>query len=104
VRPKGLEKLKKYCDLIETRTHYLPACSIVPQPTTLPRARQIVGDSSEYIGFKKWLWTEYAGFKKWLWAEYAGFKKWLWTVNSSVGRADRRERGSSVCRVLILTP
>jgi hypothetical protein len=35
---KGLGKLKKFNYLIGTPTCDLPACSIVPQPTTLPRA------------------------------------------------------------------
>jgi hypothetical protein len=38
VRLKGLVKLKKNHDLIGPRTRDLPACSIVPQPITLPRA------------------------------------------------------------------
>jgi hypothetical protein len=38
VRLEGLGKLKKSTELIVTRTRDLPACSIVPQPTTLPRA------------------------------------------------------------------
>jgi hypothetical protein len=37
VRLEGLGQLKKI-HLIGTRTHDLPVCSIVPQPTTLPRA------------------------------------------------------------------
>jgi hypothetical protein len=37
---EGLGKLKKI-HLIGTRTRNLPACSIVPQPTTLPRASLI---------------------------------------------------------------
>jgi hypothetical protein len=37
VRLEGLGKLKK-CTSSGTRTGDLPACSIVPQPTTLPRA------------------------------------------------------------------
>jgi hypothetical protein len=37
LRLEGLGKLKKI-HLIGTRTRDLPACSIVPQPTTLPRA------------------------------------------------------------------
>jgi hypothetical protein len=37
VRLEGLGKLKKYISS-GTRTGDLPACSIVPQPTTLPRA------------------------------------------------------------------
>jgi hypothetical protein len=37
VRLEGLGKLKKV-QLIGSRTRDLPACSIVPQPTTLPRA------------------------------------------------------------------
>jgi hypothetical protein len=38
VRLEGLGKLKKSNDLIVIRTRDLPACRIVPQPTTLPRA------------------------------------------------------------------
>jgi hypothetical protein len=34
---EGLDQLKKI-HLIRTRTRYLPACSILPQPTTLPHA------------------------------------------------------------------
>jgi hypothetical protein len=33
---EGLGKLKKFSDLIGTQTRDLPACSIVPQPITLP--------------------------------------------------------------------
>jgi hypothetical protein len=40
VRLKGLGKLKKI-HLIGTRTRDLPVCSIVPQPTTLPRGPNI---------------------------------------------------------------
>jgi hypothetical protein len=36
VRLEGLGQLKKI-HLVGTRTRDLPACSIVPQPTTLPR-------------------------------------------------------------------
>jgi hypothetical protein len=35
---EGLGQLKKTKYLIGNRTHDLPACSIVPQSTTLPRA------------------------------------------------------------------
>jgi hypothetical protein len=38
VRPEGLGKLKKFSDLAGTGTCDLPACSTVPQATTLPRA------------------------------------------------------------------
>jgi hypothetical protein len=37
VRLEGLGQLKKV-HLMGTRTRDLPVCSIVPQPTTLPRA------------------------------------------------------------------
>jgi hypothetical protein len=37
VRLEGLDKLEKFSDLIGIRTHDLPACSIIPQPTALPR-------------------------------------------------------------------
>jgi hypothetical protein len=35
---EGLDELKKFSDRIRNRTRYLPGCSVVPQPTTLPRA------------------------------------------------------------------
>ena len=38
VRPEGLCQWKKSSDTIWSRTHDLPACSAVPQPTALPRA------------------------------------------------------------------
>jgi hypothetical protein len=38
VRLEGLGQLKKSNELIGIRTRDLPACDIVPQPTTLPRA------------------------------------------------------------------
>jgi hypothetical protein len=38
VRLEELGELEKSNDLIGTRSRDLPACSIVPQPTTLPRA------------------------------------------------------------------
>jgi hypothetical protein len=38
VRLEGLGQLKKKIHLIGTQTSDLPACSIVPQPNTLPRA------------------------------------------------------------------
>jgi hypothetical protein len=37
VRLEGLHQLKRNY-FIRIRTRYLPACSIVPQPTTLPHA------------------------------------------------------------------
>jgi hypothetical protein len=37
VRPEGLHRLKKCNDLRGTRTRDIPACSIAPQPSTLPR-------------------------------------------------------------------
>jgi hypothetical protein len=38
MRLEGLGKLKKKIHLMGTQTRDLPACSIVPPPTTLPRA------------------------------------------------------------------
>jgi hypothetical protein len=43
---EGLSKLKKI-HLIGTRSRDLPACSIVPQPTTLPRAPLFCGKSTK---------------------------------------------------------
>jgi hypothetical protein len=40
MRMEGLGKLKKTL-LIGTRIRDLPACSILPQPTTLPRAPSV---------------------------------------------------------------
>jgi hypothetical protein len=37
MRLEGLGELKKFSDLIGIRSRNLPDCSIVPQPTTLPR-------------------------------------------------------------------
>jgi hypothetical protein len=37
VRLEGLDQLKNSSDLSGYQTRNLPACSIVPQPTTLPR-------------------------------------------------------------------
>jgi hypothetical protein len=42
MRLEELGQLKKSNDLISNGTHDLPACSIVPQPTTLPRAVDLV--------------------------------------------------------------
>jgi hypothetical protein len=39
VRLEGLGKLKNFNDLIGTRARDLPDVNIVPQPTTLPRAK-----------------------------------------------------------------
>jgi hypothetical protein len=36
-----IRSIEKSDDLIGNRTHDFPACSIVPQPTTLPRALPI---------------------------------------------------------------
>jgi hypothetical protein len=41
MRLEGLGKLKR-SHLIGTQSRDLPACSIVPQPTTLPRAPQLI--------------------------------------------------------------
>jgi hypothetical protein len=68
MRLEGLGKLKKKIHLIGTRTRDLPVCSIVPQPTTLPRARQpiVTGSQSSqetihYTEIKAQFWQ--AGFK-----------------------------------------
>jgi hypothetical protein len=45
VRLEALGKLKTVNDLIGSRTRDLPACSIVPQPTTLPRDLSNVNQS-----------------------------------------------------------
>jgi hypothetical protein len=56
VRLEGLSQLKKSNNLIGIRTRDLPACSIVPQPSTLPRA-QI--DTSRMINPRGMKWTEH---------------------------------------------
>jgi hypothetical protein len=56
VRLEGLGKLKKSNNVLGNRTCDLPACSIVPQPTTLPRALSphstfmILRINSDYLG------------------------------------------------------
>jgi hypothetical protein len=47
VRLEGLGKLKIFNGLIVNGTGNFPACSIVPQPTTLPR-----GPTVKYIANK----------------------------------------------------
>jgi hypothetical protein len=47
-RLEGLGKLKNSNDLIGTRNRDLPASSIVPKPTTLPRAPS---DTIVYLQF-----------------------------------------------------
>jgi hypothetical protein len=47
---EGLGKLKKSNDLLGIRTSDLPACSILPQPPTLPRAT----DNDEIFEKIKW--------------------------------------------------
>jgi hypothetical protein len=42
VQLEGLGKLKTFNDLIGTRNRDLSTCSIVPQPTTLPRAHSVI--------------------------------------------------------------
>jgi hypothetical protein len=42
VQLEGLGKLEQFNDLIGTRTRDLPACSVALQPTTLPRATDIL--------------------------------------------------------------
>jgi hypothetical protein len=46
VRLEGLGQLKKI-HLIGTRTRDIPACSIVPQPTTLPQGSKHVAKISQ---------------------------------------------------------
>jgi hypothetical protein len=53
-----LGKLKKI-HLIGTRTHDLPDCNIVPQPTTLPRAPNTKTDLRE-IGWGGMDWIDLA--------------------------------------------
>jgi hypothetical protein len=42
LRVEGLGKLEQLNDLIQNHTRYLPAFSIAPQPTVLPRALIII--------------------------------------------------------------
>jgi hypothetical protein len=44
---EGLGQLKKSSYLIGIRNRDLPDCSIVPQPTTLPRAPRFTGRTDE---------------------------------------------------------
>jgi hypothetical protein len=49
VRLERLGQLKKTSGLIGNRTHDLPACTIVPQSTTLPRATNVLNDTVENL-------------------------------------------------------
>jgi hypothetical protein len=42
-----IRSIEKFSDLIRNRTLNLPAWSIVPQPTTLPRAPEMLGNEQE---------------------------------------------------------
>jgi hypothetical protein len=42
VQLEGSGKLKKFNDHIGAQTHDLPACSIAPQPSTLPRPAYVI--------------------------------------------------------------
>jgi hypothetical protein len=46
VRLEMLGKLKKFNHLIGSRTRDLPACSILPQPTTLPPSPSCINNSN----------------------------------------------------------
>jgi hypothetical protein len=48
LRLEGLGQLKNTMNSFGNRTHDLPACSIVPQPTTLPRAPEVQVAFSKY--------------------------------------------------------
>jgi hypothetical protein len=48
---EGLGQLKKFSDLIGNRTRDFPACSIVPQPNTLPHAEVL-----SVVTFKSEFW------------------------------------------------
>jgi hypothetical protein len=60
VRLEGLGQLKKSNYLIGTRSRDLPACSTVPQPTTLLRAPSDSGGYEEFylLGYNIWLSVE----------------------------------------------
>jgi hypothetical protein len=50
VRLEGLGQLKKFNDLVGKRSRDLPAYSIVPQPTTLPRAPLLLYTKTKHAG------------------------------------------------------
>jgi hypothetical protein len=49
MRLTELGKLEHFNYLIGNRTRDLPACSIVPQPSTLPRASSVAKSSSSVL-------------------------------------------------------
>jgi hypothetical protein len=51
VRLEEVGQLKKFSDLIGTRSPYLPACSIVPEPTTLPRSASRTETFGNHVRF-----------------------------------------------------
>jgi hypothetical protein len=62
VRLEGLCELKKSSNLIGNRTRDLPPCSILPQPTTLPRAPQSIINHNSNDCLKK---VPFSYFHKW---------------------------------------
>jgi hypothetical protein len=45
----GINSIEKPNDLMGTRTRDLPACSIVPQPITLPRSLHMLDSSNKTL-------------------------------------------------------
>jgi hypothetical protein len=70
LRLEGLGKLKKKSiGIIGNRTLYLPACSIVPQSTMLPRALPLSGNTAVLINFfNNWCRTYWREFVKYLYS------------------------------------
>jgi hypothetical protein len=44
-----IKSIEEFSNLIGNRTRHLPACSIVPQPTTLPRAPKLMYSRYKYM-------------------------------------------------------
>jgi hypothetical protein len=67
MRLGSVRSIEKSSDFIGNRPHHFPACNIVPQPTTLSRAQQVILFflCSILICFSKYLWTfsEILGFR-----------------------------------------
>jgi hypothetical protein len=76
VRPEGIGQLKEI-HLIGVRSRELPSCSIVPQPTTLPRAPKINRHELKYEKLSAYIsfcvWAIFVFFwKKQSWIHVAG--------------------------------
>jgi hypothetical protein len=113
-----IRSIEKYNDLIGNRTVDLPVCSVVPQPSTLPRVPSLVGASKSFaFACSGQYWPSLEGITKtiafWCWAnngrimqrQTVPFKKlhltdfttYLWIERSNSSRCVYVHRTFGIC-------